>query len=397
MTSWPAGQSSLPDHVAKIVQKIVFLWENFGPYHLDRLNAVADRWANKAHVIGLELSHKSSVYDWEQKAASQFERITLTTDGTHFFNRSKIWQTIRLITIVLRLGRADFFLCHYEQPAIFLTAVVLRLFRRRVFIMNDMKYADFKRRLPREFIKAIFHAPYCGAIAAGRRSADYFRFMGINEAAIHIGYGAVALNRLDNAIATQAISSFSERPFIIVARFMPMKNLFRVLDAYKIYRQMTSTPRELHLCGSGPLDAELREYAKKLGLSMHVRFRGYLQADDVTRAIAASLCLILFSTQETFGNVIIEALALGVPVIATPICGATDEFLKSGLNGYLVEPNNVEGLAALMKLMDGDETQWKTMSDACRAMRPVIDIDNFSKAVGKCITANSEKHNQERL
>lgn len=382
--------------MAKIVQKIVFLWENFGPYHLDRLNAAADYFLDDAKIVGIELSNRSLTYDWQQETGSAFKRITLQTDGLHFFERPKLWQTLVLMKTVLRLGRADFFFCHYEQPAVFLTAILLRLLGRRVFIMNDMKFADFKRHLPREALKAIFHAPYRGGIVAGRRSADYFRFMGVPERNIHLGYGAVSLSRLDHAIASHPAPPFSERPFIVVARFMPMKNINRILDAYSRYRQDHDAPRQLHLCGSGPLEPDLREQVRKLDLESDVIFRGFLQSDDVTRAIASSLCLILFSTQETFGNVIIEALALGVPVIASPICGATDEFLKSGVNGYLVEPDNTHGLANLMRLVEQDESRWKQMSDAGRAMRPAIDIINFADAVGQCVIENLRPGSQER-
>lgn len=377
------------------MRKIVFLWENFGPYHIDRLNAAADYFSAKAEVIGVEFSNRSLTYDWQQERGSAFKRITLQTDGPHFFERSKFWQTLTLIKHVLPIGRANFFFCHYEQPAVFFTAILLRLLGRPVFIMNDMKFADFKRHLPREALKVIFHKPYSGGIAAGRRSADYFRFMGLPERKIHLGYGAVSIARLDHAVATHPIPAFLDRPFIVVARFMPMKNISRILDAYHEYRHDHDAPRQLHLCGSGPLEQELGEKVRKLGLEKHVIFRGFLQSDDVTRAIASSVCLILFSTQETFGNVIIEALALGVPVIASPICGATDEFFKSGVNGYLVEPDNILGLANLMRLVEQDELRWMRMSDAGRAMRPAIDIINFADAIGQCVMENLRPLSQE--
>lgn len=380
-----SGPLSPPDLVAKIVQKIVLLWENFGPYHMDRLNAVAQHYAHRAEVIGLELSSKSSVYAWEKEHHAQFHRLTLTQDGRHFFDRSLIWQIISLVRAVFKIGRADFFFCHYEQPAIFVTAILLRIFRRRVFIMNDMKFADFERNIPREMIKAAFHFPYCGAIAAGRRSADYFRFMGIAKNKIQTGYGAVSLARLDSYLVTYRPPDFQNRPFIFVGRFMSMKNIFRIIDAYHAYRLQSSIPRDLHLCGSGPLEEDVRQHVQNLKLQGHIHFLGFLQAPDVTRAIAGSICLILFSTQETFGNVIIEAQALGVPVIASPICGATDEFLLSGVNGFLVEPDNVQGLANSMLLIDSDENTWNSRSVAGRALRPRIDISNFLNSVLRCL------------
>lgn len=378
------------------MQKIVFLWENFGPYHIDRLNSVSEHLLGKAKIIGIELADKSASYDWDRQATVQFERITLAKHPPHFFDRALIWQLMILIRTVLGIGRAEFFFCHYERPVIFITALILRLVGRRIYIMNDMKYADFKRNIPREFVKRIFHAPYRGAVAAGRRSADYFRFLGIPEHQIRLGYGAVSTARLDTAIQYIQRPEFAERSFIVVARFLPMKNLFTIIEAYRLYHSTAENPRRLHICGSGPLEGELRDVVRRYRLDDAVIFRGFLQADDVTRAIAESLCLILLSTQETFGNVIIEALAVGVPVIASPICGATDEFLKSGLNGFLVEPDNTEGLTKLLQLIERDEQLWNHMQRAAFDMRPKIDITNFSAAVTSLINHDSEQDNTVR-
>lgn len=390
------GLFTLRNGVAEIVQKIVFLWENFGPYHIDRLNSVSGHFSKHTKIIGIELAEKSEAYAWEAQVTTQFERMTLAKDQRHFFEHSLFWQLTTLLKVIIDIGRADFFFCHYERPAIFLTALLLRLAGRRVYVMNDMKFADFKRNIPREVIKSVFHAPYCGALAAGRRSADYFRFLGIPETQIKLGYGAVSITRLESAIENSQSLEFSERPFIVVARFMPMKNLFAIIEAYRLYHSTVNNPRKLHLCGSGPLESDLRRAVQKSGLDHFIVFRGFLQADDVTRAIAASLCLILFSTQETFGNVIIESLALGVPVIASPICGATDEFLKSGQNGFLVEPDNIEGLAIIMKLIDGDEAMWNDLRRAAFAMRSKIDIANFSAAIAGLIRLNSELNEGKR-
>lgn len=379
--------------MATIVKKIVFLWENFGPYHLDRLDAAVKTFHGRAHIVGIELASKSSTYAWAQAVETRFERITIAKAAPHFFARPLRWQIPKLCRVLMKIGRADFFFCHYEQPAIFCAALFLRLIGCRVYIMNDMKYADFKRNVPREIVKTIFHFPYCGAIAAGRRSADYFRFMGIKERRIEIGYGAVSLARLDQAIQNVELPTQIMRPFIVVARFLPMKNITAILQAYRLYRDLVPDPRPLLLCGSGPLENEFRKFVSDHNLDDHVVFRGYLQADDVTRAIASSLCLVLFSTQETFGNVIIEALALGVPVIATPICGATDEFLKSGVNGFLVEPDNISGLANYMKLISSNHDLWEQFSAAARMMREQIDIVNFTKAIENLTCSSDPKSN----
>ena len=62
--------------------------------------------------------------------------------------------------------------------------------------------------------------------------------------------------------------------FTVIARFVPKKNLFSILEAFSLYVQQASGPRALHLCGSGPLEPQLREKAKELMIDSHVVFRG---------------------------------------------------------------------------------------------------------------------------
>jgi hypothetical protein len=69
------------------------------------------------------------------------------------------------------MGRGStYFLCHYQDPAIFLLAISLRLLGRRVYTMGCSKFDDYTRKLSRELIKSLMYLPYNGAIASGIRS-----------------------------------------------------------------------------------------------------------------------------------------------------------------------------------------------------------------------------------
>ena len=61
-----------------------------------------------------------------------------------------------------------------------------------------------------------------------------------------------------------------------------------------------------------------------------------------------SLALILPSTEEQFGFVVLEALALGIPVIVSENVGARDLHVRTGVNGFIFEPDNEKGLAFFM-------------------------------------------------
>ena len=133
------------------------------------------------------------------------------------------------------------------------------------------------------------------------------------------------------------------RRFTAVTRLVPKKNLNVLIDAYALYRKAVATPRPLHICGSGELETELRAKIAALDLGDFVILRGFLQRPEIAHELAQSLALILPSIEEQFGNVIIEAQAMGVPTIISHNCGALETLVRSGVNGFVVEPDNPTG------------------------------------------------------
>ena len=98
----------------------------------------------------------------------------------------------------------------------------------------------------------------------------------------------------------------------------------------------------LVICGEGPQRATLAQIAARLGIAARVEFPGYV---DPWSAYAGARCFALSSRSEAFGNVVVEALASGLPVIATD-CGGPAEILDGGRFGTLVPVGDVAALAA---------------------------------------------------
>ncbi|MCI0736747.1 MAG: glycosyltransferase [Beijerinckiaceae bacterium] len=199
-----------------------------------------------------------------------------------------------------------------------------------------------------------------------------------------LNYNALStdrIRRLAGVAKAPGGPPFESRHFTVVARMVPKKNLSMMIEAYAIYRAQSPKPRDLHLCGSGPLEPRLRSETAALGLKEFVIFRGVLQIDDVCQTLGTTLALLLPSTQEQFGNVVIEALAMGLPVIVSENCGARDLLVRNGVNGFVVEPDNPAGLAYFMGLLDTDESLWRRMSLATQRFADLGDASQFAKSV----------------
>ncbi|MBP2292292.1 glycosyltransferase [Azospirillum rugosum] len=370
---------------------LIFSWEMFGPYHMDRLEAVGRRLGHLYDVVGLEVGSKSHTYAWDSTGSGQnFRKVTL------FPGRSKAdipsFQVYRaLLRECRRANASHVFLCHYEDPDVFGLAVTMRLLGRKVVNMNASKFDDKPRVLWREALKGLLYKPYQAAIGGSHRTVDYYRFLALPKDRLFIGYDTLSLDRvrrLSGMVPAPDGVPFAERHFTIIARFVPKKNLFRAVEAYDLYRRLAGdAARPLHLCGSGPLEAELRAEVAKRGLEGHIIFRGFLQEKGIAETLGSTLCLLLPSLEEQFGLVVNEALAMGVPTILSDQCGARDVLIRSGLNGHIVEPDNPEGLARYMLSVAADEAEWRRLSLNGRPFQALADASFFAESVEKALVS----------
>ena len=293
-----------------------------------------------------------------------------------------------MVRVCFAVGARNVFLCNYDHVDVFLLAVLLRLASRRVFVMMESKFDDKPRHLRRELLKSVFLMPYNGGIAGGSRSRDYLRWFGFRPTRVVLGYDTVSMERVRRLAAAPPAPDgmgFRDRHFTIVARLVPKKNIGMALDAYGRYaRAAWGKARPLHICGSGPLEPELRQKAIELGL-LKVTFHGFVQAPEVARILASTLALILPSTEEQWGLVINEALALGLPILCSSNVGARDLLVRTAVNGFVFEPDNVEGLARLMQRMAEDEGCWRRLAVASQRLSALADTHNFAAGLTRLL------------
>jgi glycosyltransferase involved in cell wall biosynthesis len=118
---------------------------------------------------------------------------------------------------------------------------------------------------------------------------------------------------------------------------------------------------KLVLVGRGPLKFKLMGLAKKLGLEERVVFTGALE--NVLPALGSFKVFVLPSLSEAFGITLLEAMKVGVPIVATKV-GGIPEIITHNHNGLLVEPKDPKKLAGvLMKLLNDKKLQHKLVSN----------------------------------
>jgi len=152
-----------------------------------------------------------------------------------------------------------------------------------------------------------------------------------------------------------------EKLLIHLSNFRPVK---RVLDCIRIFAEVRKQASvRLLMVGDGPERGPAEHLATTLGVRAHIDFLG--KQNQVERLIRLAHVLLMPSEMESFGLAALEAMACGVPAVATRV-GGVPELITDGEDGFLEEVGNIERLAARAGQLITDEALHATMADAAR-------------------------------
>ncbi|WP_088044129.1 N-acetyl-alpha-D-glucosaminyl L-malate synthase BshA [Bacillus sp. EAC] len=131
-----------------------------------------------------------------------------------------------------------------------------------------------------------------------------------------------------------------ERVIIHISNFRQVKRTKDVVNVFNLVRQ--EVPSKLLLVGDGPELSVLCKLVRELGIEKDVLFLG--KQENVEELLAISDVKLLLSSKESFGLVLLEAMACGVPCIGTRI-GGIPEVIEHGENGFLCELGDIEQIS----------------------------------------------------
>jgi len=129
---------------------------------------------------------------------------------------------------------------------------------------------------------------------------------------------------------------------LAVGRLAPEKEFISLIRAFSNLPRPAS---QLIILGEGPERPALEAEVRRLRLTGRVTLPGYIR--EPWSYFERAKCFAMASRDESFGNVVVEALAYGLPVISTK-CGGPEEILESGRYGTLVPVNDVVAMAAAL-------------------------------------------------
>jgi N-acetyl-alpha-D-glucosaminyl L-malate synthase BshA len=153
----------------------------------------------------------------------------------------------------------------------------------------------------------------------------------------------------------------AEKLLVHLSNFRPVK---RVLDVIEVFARVVSAlPARLMLIGDGPDRSAAEHLAMRLGVAERVHFLG--KQDNVNELLPLADLMIMPSEMESFGLAALEAMACGVPSIATRV-GGVAELIEDGVNGLLFPLGDTEAMAAAAIALLGDEARLTAMAATAR-------------------------------
>jgi glycosyltransferase involved in cell wall biosynthesis len=187
------------------------------------------------------------------------------------------------------------------------------------------------------------------------------------------------------ALKRKAALGLQDRHVLLfVGRLAPEKGIDVLIEAFAQSKAAREERLALLIVGDGPQRTDLAARSRHLGLP-NVLFMGFAEQDELLLYYGLAHGFVLPSVRETWGMVVNEAMACGLPVIISDACGAANEAVQDGVNGYVVPTGDVHSLAQTIDRLFADETLRRQMAQQSRGLieRYTVDaaVDGFVAAI----------------
>ena len=368
---------------------------SIGPYHVARIEGARQALASSGwEVLTLEVCQEDSERPWGRRANS----LDITTLYSRFdeFAAASGRDIAKRVTDTLDRAR----------PAVVFVPGWGHATARRMLswakknsacavVMSESKYDDKPRRWLAELAKKwLYVRKFDAGLVGGERHKSYLEYLGMPPHRIFKGYDVV-----DNTYFQEACEVVRQQPetvrqqyglpacqyFLTANRFIARKNLARLIEAYRQYRDRVGTPWDLVLLGSGEQEAVLKSLVSENGLARHVRFPGFVGYDDMPGYLGLASAFIHPALSEQWGLVVNESLAAGVPVLVSETVGSA-ELVRHGQNGYCFDATDTDAMAAtLVAFHQLTEAEWEQRSRAAMESMQAYGPREFGAGVSQIV------------
>jgi glycosyltransferase involved in cell wall biosynthesis len=364
-------------------RRLVVLTEIISPYRIPLFNALARNQDVDLHVIFLAETDPS-LRQWRvYKDEIHFSHEVLPSwrrnvGGLNFLLNRGVLRA-------LSAASPEAILCGgYNYVASWQALMWAGAHSVRFLLWSESNLHELRRGHPMvEFLKSEFIGRCDAFVVPGQWASEYLRAHKIREDQIFIAPNAVdndlfasaAANARQNSAANRRELNLPDRYFLFVGRLVREKGVFELLSAYAKLDGNLRQQVGLVFVGDGVCREQLQQQAASITTGP-VRFAGFAHREQLATYYALADMLILPTFTDTWGLVVNEAMACGLPVILSRAAGCGPDLVRENWNGLLVLPREVCALASAMSRL-------ACRPDLCITMgaHSVDLISHFSPAV----------------
>ena len=360
---------------------VCYVVVNMVPYHAARLRAVASLGAFQVCVLQLRKHDPFRALEFNNEETG-FRTHTLPPPQTWAANslRTQISEALHALApgVVCLNG--------WGLPGSLSVAEWCLANRKPMILLSDSSERDLPRKWPSELFKSLIVRACRAALVGGSRNEDYLVKLGMPRDRVFLGYDVVDNDHFAEGASEARRQAQSERArlglppeyFLICSRFSVKKNIPMVITAYARYHTLTKRPWPLILVGGGELRPLLSGLVESLGLQGSVTLAGEKGYSELPAYYGLAGCFIQASTTEQWGLVINEAMAAGLPILASERCGCSPELVQDDVNGYVFDPTDSGRLAHLMQRVAADSDLRKRFGEASASLISKWDPRRFA-------------------
>lgn len=344
-------------------KRLVLITEIIAPYRIPVFNALAARAEIDLHVVFLSETDPS-LRQWDvYKQDIRFNHQVLPS----FRRRIGRYHLLlnKGVAFTLKQLHPDVIICGgYNYIASWQAAYWAKRHRIPFLLWSESTASDSRRgHAAVEALKRHFLGLCTGFVVAGLASRDYFRQLGVPERLIFIAPDAVdndffrsrAESARNREVEIRQQLALPARYFLYVGRLVREKGVYDLLDAYAKLDAELRSEVSLVFVGDGFEKRALEERAATI-VPGEVEFRGFLQREDLPSIYALAEALVFPTHSDTWGLVVNEAMACGLPVVASDVAGCVPDLVLDSITGVLVPSQAPARLSeAIHRLMASPE------------------------------------------
>lgn len=359
--------------------KVLFLNYEYPPLGGGAGNATQYLLREYAHIPDLEVHLVTSSVDESEHIISVAPNVTVHSipvgkngKNLHFQSSKDLlrysWRGFWYANSLLRKERFDVIHAFFSVPCGFM-ATILSLWYRVPYVVS-LRGADVPGYSERFTGMYIFLRPLIRCIWS-RAARVVSNSAGLRMLALQTNVGQ-SIDMIPNGIDIAEFRPDSAREtdgifrILCVSRITPRKGIRYLIEGFDALQKKNPSKMELWVIGEGDELSELRGLVYSLGLRSSVKFFGRMNHEKLASFYGLADVFVLPSLNEGMSNTMLEALASGLPIIAT-VTGGTEELVRDGENGLYIEKQSSEDIALKLKQVLNDVELRKKMGESSRA------------------------------